>query len=143
AASVPRATTLDAFLAPFEARPLVFERMPFNHPVYILFSSGTTGVPKCIVHGAGGTLLQHLKEHRLHCDLRAGDKLFYFTTLGWMMWNWLVSALASGVTLLLYDGAPTLDDGAALFDYADAEGMTHLGTSAKFIDAIAKAGLSP
>ena len=83
-----------------------FERLPFDHPLYILFSSGTTGVPKCIVHGAGGTLLQHLKEHRLQCDLRAGDRLFYFTTCGWMMWNWLVSGLASGATLILYDGSP-------------------------------------
>ncbi|AUN95093.1 acetoacetate--CoA ligase [Pseudazoarcus pumilus] len=138
------AQSWDTFVAPHrDVREIAFEQLPFDHPLYILYSSGTTGVPKCIVHGAGGTLLQHLKEHRLHCDLRAGDRLFYFTTCGWMMWNWLVSALASGVTLLLYDGAPTLDDGAALFDYADAEGMTHLGTSAKFIDAIAKAGLSP
>src|SRR5690606_8291465 len=143
AASVPRATTLDAFLAPFEARPLVFERMPFNHPVYILFSSGTTGVPKCIVHGAGGTLLQHLKEHRLHCDLRAGDKLCYFTTLGWMMWNWLVTGIASGATLVLWDGSPFAPKPEVLFDYAQAEGITLFGTSAKYIDACKKAGLAP
>jgi acetoacetyl-CoA synthetase len=143
AACVPRATTLEAFLAPFEAKPLVFERMPFNHPVYILFSSGTTGVPKCIVHGAGGTLLQHLKEHCLHCDLREGDKLFYFTTLGWMMWNWLVSGLACGATLILWDGSPFAPKPDVLFDYAQVEGITVFGTSAKYIDACKKAGLAP
>jgi acetoacetyl-CoA synthetase len=115
----------------------------FNHPLYILYSSGTTGVPKCIVHGTGGTLLQHLKEHRLHSDVRDGDRLFYFTTLGWMMWNWLVSGLASGATLLLYDGSPFVGRARILFDYADAEGMTHFGTSAKYLDAIAKVGLVP
>jgi acetoacetyl-CoA synthetase len=120
-----------------------FERVEFNHPLYILYSSGTTGVPKCIVHGTGGTLLQHLKEHRLHSDVNAGDRLFYFTTLGWMMWNWLVSGLASGATLLLYDGSPFVQRGRILFDYADAEGMTHFGTSAKYIDAIAKLNLKP
>ncbi|MFZ5511420.1 MAG: acetoacetate--CoA ligase, partial [Pseudomonadota bacterium] len=108
-----------------------------------MYSSGTTGVPKCIVHSAGGSLLQHLKEHRLHADVRPGDRLFYFTTCGWMMWNWLVSGLASEATLLLYDGSPFIDRGSILFDYADAEGMTHFGTSAKFIDAIAKAELEP
>ena len=117
--------------------------MPFNHPLYILFSSGTTGVPKCIVHGAGGTLLQHLKEHRLHCSLNAGEKLFYFTTCGWMMWNWLVSGLATGATLLLYDGSPFYPSGNVLFDYAEEEKMTIFGTSAKFIDAVRKAGLRP
>jgi acyl-coenzyme A synthetase/AMP-(fatty) acid ligase len=100
-------------------------------------------VPKCIVHGTGGTLLQHLKEHRLHSDVKAGDRLFYFTTLGWMMWNWLMSGLASGATLLLYDGSPFVGRGRLLFDFADEAGMTHFGTSAKFIDAIAKAGLKP
>jgi len=122
---------------------LSFERVEFNHPLYILYSSGTTGVPKCIVHGTGGTLLQHLKEHRLHSDVNAGDRLFYFTTLGWMMWNWLVSGLASGATLLLYDGSPFVGRGRILFDYADAEAMTHFGTSAKYIDAIAKLNLKP
>ena len=90
---------------------MVFERLPFAHPLYIMFSSGTTGVPKCIVHSAGGTLLQHLKEHRLHADVVDGDRVFYFTTCGWMMWNWLVSALATGATLLLYDGSPFHPDG--------------------------------
>jgi len=131
------------FLAPFAPGDIAFEQVEFNHPLYILYSSGTTGVPKCIVHGTGGTLLQHLKEHRLHSDVRAGDRLFYFTTLGWMMWNWLVSGLASGAALLLYDGSPFVGRGRVLFDMADAEGMTHFGTSAKFIDAIAKINLRP
>jgi len=122
---------------------LEFEALPFNHPLYILYSSGTTGVPKCIVHGAGGTLIQHLKEHQLHCDIHPGDRVFYFTTCGWMMWNWLVTVLASGATLLLYDGSPFHPDGHVLFDFADETGMTLFGTSAKFIDAVAKAGLSP
>jgi acetoacetyl-CoA synthetase len=134
---------LQRFIAPFAAREIEFEPVEFNHPLYILYSSGTTGVPKCIVHGTGGTLLQHLKEHQLHADVKAGDRVFFFTTLGWMMWNWLVSGLASGATLLLFDGSPFTDRGKVLFDYADAEGMTHFGTSAKFIDAIAKIDLRP
>jgi acetoacetyl-CoA synthetase len=120
-----------------------FERFPFNHPLYILYSSGTTGVPKCILHGAGGTLIQHLKEHQLHCDIQDGDRVFYFTTCGWMMWNWLVTALASEATLLLFDGSPFHPGGKVLFDFADETGMTLFGTSAKFIDAVAKAGLAP
>ena len=118
-------------------------RVAFDHPLFIMFSSGTTGVPKCIVHCHGGALLQHLKEHQLHSDVRPGDRLFYFTTCGWMMWNWLVSGLACGATLLLYDGSPFAAQGAVLFDYAAAEKMTHFGTSAKFIDAAAKLGLTP
>jgi acetoacetyl-CoA synthetase len=118
-------------------------RVAFDHPLFIMFSSGTTGVPKCIVHCHGGALLQHLKEHQLHSDVRPGDRLFYFTTCGWMMWNWLVSGLACGATLLLYDGSPFAVQGTVLFDYAAAEKMTHFGTSAKFIDAAAKMGLTP
>ncbi len=138
----------DAFLAPYTAGQISFTRVEFNHPLFILYTSGTTGVPKCIVHGHGGTLLQHLKEHQLHADMRPGDRVFYFSTCGWMMWNWLASGLASGATLLLFDGSPFVAGadgrpGSILFDYADAEGMTHFGTSAKFIDAICKSGLSP
>ena len=136
-------TSLYDFLEPFDPAEIRFERVEFDHPLYILYSSGTTGVPKCIVHGTGGVLLQHLKEHRLHSDVKPGDRLFYFTTLGWMMWNWLISGLASGATLLLYDGSPFVGRGSLMFDLADAEGMTHFGTSAKFIDAIAKTGLKP
>ncbi len=136
-------TSLVDFLEPFDAGDIRFEQVEFNHPLYILYSSGTTGVPKCIVHGTGGTLLQHVKEHQLHSDVRAGDRLFYFTTLGWMMWNWQMSGLASGATLLLYDGSPFVGRARVLFDYAEAEGMTHFGTSAKYIDAIAKVGLKP
>jgi len=135
--------SLEEFLKPFREKDIVFEPCEFNHPLYILYSSGTTGVPKCIVHGTGGTLLQHIKEHQLHSDVRPGDRLFYFSTLGWMMWNWLVSGLASGAGLLLYDGSPFVGRGRILFDFADAEGMTHFGTSAKYIDAIAKIGLKP
>jgi acetoacetyl-CoA synthetase len=126
-----------------EAGPLNFERLPFAHPLYVLFSSGTTGMPKCIVHSAGGALMKHLCEQRLHCDIKEGDRLFYFTTLGWMMWNWLVSGLASGATLLLYDGSPFHPSGNILWDYAQAETCTHYGTSAKYIDALGKAQLQP
>ncbi|MBX3495112.1 MAG: acetoacetate--CoA ligase [Parvibaculum sp.] len=130
-------------LAAAPATPLAFARLPFSHPLYIMYSSGTTGVPKCIVHSAGGTLLQHLKEHRLHCDLRAGERLFYFTTCGWMMWNWLVSGLAAGATLALYDGSPFAPGPQVLFDYIDEAKINVFGTSAKFIDAIKKEGLAP
>ena len=119
-----------------------FVRLPFDHPLFIMFSSGTTGLPKCMVHGAGGTLLQHLKEHQLHCDLRPGDRLFYFTTCGWMMWNWLVSGLATGAVLVLYDGHP-LKPAQALWDMAAQERITVFGTSARWISACAKRGLEP
>jgi len=134
---------LEDFTSGFMPGEIPFVRLPFNHPLYIMYSSGTTGAPKCIVHGAGGTLLQHLKEHLLHCDAKPGDRIFYFTTCGWMMWNWMVSALAAGAALLLYDGSPFYPDGNVLFDFADAENMTFFGTSAKYIDALSKAGLSP
>ena len=140
---IPGAQRFGDFIAAQAGGDIPFEQLPFDHPLYILFSSGTTGVPKCIVHGAGGALLKHLCEQQLHCDIRPGDRLFYFTTLGWMMWNWLASGLASGATLLLYDGSPFIEEGRILFDYAEAERATHLGTSAKFIDAIAKAGVQP
>ncbi|CAI2935943.1 acetoacetate--CoA ligase [Aminobacter niigataensis] len=143
ASSIAKAEALEAALAPFVARPVTFEPLPFSHPLYILFSSGTTGIPKCIVHSAGGTLIQHVKELRLHAGLKAGDRLFYFTTCGWMMWNWLVSGLAAEATLLLYDGSPFHPDGNVLFDFAQAEQMTYFGTSAKFIDSVRKAGLRP
>ena len=139
----PRAASWPALRKRYHPSPIVFERRPFNHPLYILYSSGTTGVPKCIVHGAGGTLLQHVKEHQLHCDVRPGDRVFYFTTCGWMMWNWLVTALASDATILLYDGSPFHPTPHVLFDFADEAGMTLFGTSAKYIAAIEKAGLSP
>jgi acetoacetyl-CoA synthetase len=142
-AGVPNAVNVHDLMAPWRAREIAFERFPFNHPLYIVYSSGTTGVPKCIVHGAGGTLLQHLKEHQLHVDLKPGERLFYFTTLGWMMWNWLATGLASRATIVLYDGSPLIGGGRILFDYADAARVTIFGTSAKFIDSSAKAGLRP
>ena len=143
ASGIANGVALEDFLAPFAAQALTYERLPFSHPAYILFSSGTTGVPKCIVHGAGGTLLQHIKEHRLHCDLAPGDRLFYFTTCGWMMWNWLASGLASSLTLCLFDGSPFSPTPEVLFDFAEKERFALLGTSAKYIDSLRKEGVKP
>ncbi|MEM9333568.1 MAG: acetoacetate--CoA ligase [Pseudomonadota bacterium] len=142
ASDLPSDTVL---LADFEASAAAptFEPVAFDHPLFILFSSGTTGVPKCIVHGHGGTLLQHLKEHRLHTDLGSDDRLFYFTTCGWMMWNWLVSALASGTTIVLFDGSPFIDDGRRLWEIAERETLTVFGTSAKYLSALSKTDLRP
>jgi len=123
--------------------PAQFSALPFNHPLYILYSSGTTGVPKCIVHGAGGTLLQHQKEHLLHTDLRRSDRLFYFTTCGWMMWNWLMSALATGATLVLYDGSPFHPGPDALWRMAQEERLTVFGTSAKYLSSLQKSSFTP
>lgn len=134
---------LEAFIGHAEPEDIRFAQMPFDHPLYIMFSSGTTGVPKCIVHRAGGVLLKQVSEHVLHCDVKPGDRVFYFTTCSWMMWNWLVAALAAEATLLLYDGSPFYPDGNVLFDLAQAEGMTLFGTSAKYIDSVHKAGLRP
>ena len=140
---IERAVEWDAALGAYEAREVEFKQLPFDHPLYILFSSGTTGAPKCIVHCAGGALLQHLKEQQLHCDLRAGERLFFFTTCGWMMWNWLISGLASGATLLLYDGSPVYEGGNRLFEFVDTKGAHIFGTSAKFIDALRAGGMRP
>ena len=131
------------FLSSEDNLEIEFEQLPFDHPLYIMYSSGTTGVPKCIVHGAGGTLIQHLKEHLLHVDLKREDNLFYFTTCGWMMWNWLVSGLAIGATLILYDGSPFYPDGGATFKLAEDEKITIFGTSAKFLASVQQAGIKP
>ena len=122
---------------------VTFEQLPFDHPLYIMFSSGTTGAPKCIIHSQGGTLLKHASEQPLHCDIRKDDRVFFFTTCGWMMWNWLATNIAWGAALLLYDGSPFYPSGEVLFTLADTEKMTLFGTSAKFIDALNKAELRP
>ncbi len=139
----PRAVLLEEWLRRYTPADIAFAQLPFDHPVYILFTSGTTGKPKCIVHGAGGTLLQTLKMYKLHFDLRPGDRFFYYCTTTWVMWNLLFGALAAEAGVMLYDGSPFARNNRMLFDYAEKERFTHFGTSAKFIDAIAKRGLRP
>jgi len=142
--SLPEGATLWAeTLAAYSPNDIEFEQLPFDHPLYIMYSSGTTGVPKCIVHSAGGSLIQHIKEHRLHTDLGSEDTLFYFSTCGWMMWNWLISGLACEATLVLYDGSPFYPQPQSLMDMADEEGISIFGTSAKYIEALQKAGVKP
>ena len=143
AAAMDGLVDYEAFVASGKNNPVAPQRFAFDHPWYVLYSSGTTGVPKCIVHRTGGVLLQHVKEHQLHCDVREGDRVLYFTTTGWMMWNWLVSVLASGATAVLFDGAPTAPAMGRLFDLVDAEAITLLGVSAKYIDSVRKAELTP
>ena len=139
--SSPKVQLLSEFLVPNQ--PLTFVAMPFSHPIYILFSSGTTGKPKCIVHSAGGTLLQHVKELGLHCDVTPEDNMLFYTTCGWMMWNWMVSILALGATLTVYEGSPGYPNSLCLFELLDKENITVFGTSAKFIATLKKEGVSP
>ena len=133
----------DTWIEPHPAGPIQYEQLPFDHPLCVLYSSGTTGQPKCIVHRAGGILLKHLCEHQLHCDVRPGDRVFYFTTTGWMMWNWLASTLACGAAAVVWDGNPVYPRTDALFDMADGAGVSLFGTSARYIDSLRKAGVSP
>lgn len=140
---LPHASLYQDFVERFKGTQIIFEQLPFDHPLYIMYSSGTTGVPKCIIHSAGGTLIQHLKELVLHTDLKPDDSIFYFTTCGWMMWNWLISSLATGATIILYDGSPTYPTHDSLFDVAEQEKISIFGTSAKFLSATEKAGVKP
>ncbi|MHB1042587.1 MAG: acetoacetate--CoA ligase [Eubacteriales bacterium] len=141
--AVPNSVYWDDFVAGERGLEIKFAQLPFDHPLYIMYSSGTTGVPKCIVHGAGGTLLQHLKELTLHTDLKREDTIFYFTTCGWMMWNWLVSSLAVGAAVVLYDGSPFYPFPGALFKLAQDEKISVFGTSAKYLAALEKEGVKP
>jgi len=141
--NMARGITFDEFICEFSEQKVVYKRLPFSHPLYILFSSGTTGKPKCIVHCAGGVLLQHLKEHKLHCGIGENSRVLYFTTCGWMMWNWLVSVLSSGATMILYDGSPAYPKSDVLFDYIEQDRITVFGTSAKYIDSLRNQSLVP
>ncbi len=140
---LPSTISANDFTNAYTPKDIEFNRVEFNRPLFIMFSSGTTGAPKCITHGHGGTLLQHLKEHRLHCDIKPNDKVFYFTTCGWMMWNWLITALASDATLMLYDGSPFYPDGNILWDYGSEHDCTFFGTSAKYIEAMKANNIAP
>ncbi len=142
-ATLKNTQSANDFIDTYTPKDIEFNRVEFNHPLFIMFSSGTTGVPKCIVHGHGGTLLQHLKEHQLQCNIKADDRVFYFTTCGWMMWNWLVTGLASDATLLLYDGSPFYPDGNVLWDYTAKHECSFFGTSAKYIEAMKNGELKP
>ncbi len=141
--SIKHSIRFEHAISDFSAKDIEFEQLPFDHPLFILYSSGTTGAPKCIVHGHGGTLLQHLKEHQLHSDIKTDDRVFYFSTCSWMMWNWLVSALGSGAAIMLYDGSPFYPEAQTLWQYAEKEKITFFGTSAKYLEALQKAGYAP
>jgi acetoacetyl-CoA synthetase len=141
--AVPHAVHWADLTAPYTPKDIDFIQLPFDHPLYIMFSSGTTGAPKCIIHTAGGSLLKHASEQPLHSDIKAGDRVFFFTTCGWMMWNWLVPNIAWGATVLLYDGSPFYPSPLAMFDYAEAENATLFGTSAKFLEALDNSGVRP
>ena len=140
---IPKAVRLDEWLRRYTPGGIAFAQLPFDHPAYILFTSGTTGKPKCIVHGAGGSLLAGLKMHKLQMDIRPGDRYFYFCTTNWVVWNLLFAAIAAEASVMLYDGSPFARNAKILFDYAEKERFTHFGTSPKFLDAIAKRGLEP
>jgi acetoacetyl-CoA synthetase len=140
---VPKAVRLDEWLRRYQPGDIAYAQLPFNHPVFVLFTSGTTGKPKCIVHGAGGSLLQSLKTFKLHFDVRPGERFFYFCTTNWVLWNILFTGLCTEAALMLYDGSPFARNAKILFDYAEKERFTHFGTSAKFIDALSKRGLRP
>jgi acetoacetyl-CoA synthetase len=142
-ASIRGAIGWDEWVGNHTTAPVEFTRLPFDQPLYVLYSSGTTGLPKCIVHRAGGVLIKHLVEHRLHADVRPDDRVFYFTTTGWMMWNWLASALASDAAVVVFDGAPVQGDDTPLWRLADSESITLFGTSAKFLETCQRLGLRP